>query len=119
MANPFVHVELSTTDLSAAKVFYGKLFDWKMQDMPMPEGSYTLIDVGTGTGGGMMAQPIPGAPSAWLPYVEVADIRGATDQARALGASVMRDVTAVPDMGWFSVITDPAGAPLGLWQTKT
>ena len=84
MANPFVHVELSTTDLSAAKVFYGKLFDWKMQDMPMPEGSYTLIDVGTGTGGGMMAQPIPGAPSAWLPYVEVADIRGATDQLLAV-----------------------------------
>jgi len=22
----------------------------------------------------------------------------------------------VPGMGWFSVIADPAGAPLGLWQ---
>jgi predicted enzyme related to lactoylglutathione lyase len=27
MANPFVHVELNTTDPAKAKAFYGKLFD--------------------------------------------------------------------------------------------
>ena len=47
MANPFVHVELNTTDLATAKTFYGKLFDWKLEDMPMPAGSYTMIKVGT------------------------------------------------------------------------
>jgi predicted enzyme related to lactoylglutathione lyase len=30
MANPFVHVELNTTDVGKAKTFYGKLFDWKL-----------------------------------------------------------------------------------------
>ena len=25
----------------------------------------------------------------------------------------------VPDMGWLSIIEDPTGAALGLWQTKT
>jgi len=74
MANPFVHVELNTTDVAAAKNFYGKLFDWTLEDVPMPSGSYTMIKVGTGTGGGMMKHPVPGAPSAWLAYVEVADI---------------------------------------------
>jgi predicted enzyme related to lactoylglutathione lyase len=29
MANPFVHVELHTTDTAKAKAFYGKLFSWK------------------------------------------------------------------------------------------
>jgi len=24
----------------------------------------------------------------------------------------------VPDMGWLSIIADPTGAALGLWQTK-
>ena len=33
MANPFVHVELNTTDVSRAKAFYGKLFDWKLEDV--------------------------------------------------------------------------------------
>ena len=36
MANPFVHVELMSTDVNRSKEFYGKLFDWKMQDMPNP-----------------------------------------------------------------------------------
>ena len=35
MANPFVHVELSTTDIAKAKSFYGQLFSWKFEDMPM------------------------------------------------------------------------------------
>lgn len=119
MANPFVHVELSTTDLGKAKAFYGQLFDWKIQDMPMPQGSYTMIDVGGGTGGGMMTHPMPGAPSAWLPYVEVSDIEAATEKARSLGATVCKDVTPVTDMGWFSIISDPTGAMLGLWKTRT
>ncbi len=119
MANPFVHVELNTTDPAQAKTFYGKLFDWKMQDMPMPQGTYTMIDVGEGTGGGLMKQLIPGAPSAWLPYVVVDDIAAATLKAQSLGATVCKEVTEVPDMGWFSIITDPTGATLGLWKTKT
>ena len=51
MPNPFVHVELNTTDLDQAKAFYGKLFDWTLEDTPMPGGTYTLIKVGQGTGG--------------------------------------------------------------------
>jgi len=118
MANPFVHVELSTTDVPAAKSFYGKLFDWKLEDVPMPGGSYTLIQVGTGTGGGLMQQMIPGAPSAWLAYVEVDDIAAATKKAQSLGAKVMKDVTEVMGAGWLSVIVDPTGAALGLWKAK-
>lgn len=119
MANPFVHVELNTTDIDRAKAFYGQLFDWKLQALPMTEGAYTLIEVGAGTGGGMMKQPTPGAASAWLPYVEVSDIAAATEKARSLGATVCTEVTPVMDMGWMSIFTDPTGAALGLWQTRT
>ena len=75
MANPFVHVELNTTDLDKAKGFYGQLFAWELEDVPMGGESYTLIKVGQGTGGGMMKHPVPGAPSAWLAYVLVDDIQ--------------------------------------------
>jgi predicted enzyme related to lactoylglutathione lyase len=118
MANPFVHVELSTTDIAKAKTFYGKLFDWTLEDMPMTEGSYTMIKVGEGTGGGMMQHPIPGAPSFWLSYVLVDEIGKATEKAKSLGATVMKDVTEVKDYGWFSIIIDPTGATFGLWQPK-
>jgi predicted enzyme related to lactoylglutathione lyase len=116
MANPFVHVELNTTDLGKAKEFYGKLFDWTLEDVPNME--YTMIKVGEGTGGGMMKHPVPGAPSAWLAYVMVDDINVATAKAKSLGATVMKDVTEIPTVGWFSVIIDPTGAALALFKPK-
>ena len=118
MANPFVHCELATHDVAKAKTFYAKLFDWKLDDMAMPDGTYTIINVGEGTGGGMMKHPMPNAPAHWMPYVLVDDIHAATKKVRELGGTVMRDVTEVPDMGWFSILVDPTGAHLGLWQAK-
>jgi uncharacterized protein len=120
MANPFVHVELNSTDVAKSKAFYGKLFDWKLEDIPNDAagGSYTMIGVGDGTGGGMMKSPMPGAPSMWLAYVLVDDIEAATKKAKSLGAKVMKDVTEVMDMGWLSIIVDPTGAMLGLWKAK-
>ena len=118
MANPFVHVELMSTDVGKAKSFYGKLFDWKLEDMPMENMTYTMIKVGEGTGGGLMKNPMPGAPSLWVAYVLVDDVKAATSKAKSLGATVMKDITEVAGMGSFSIITDPTGAMLGLWETK-
>src|SRR5882672_474170 len=116
MGNPFVHVELMSTDVGKAKSFYGKLFDWKLEDMPMGDMTYTMIRVGEGTGGGLMKNPIPGAPSSWLAYVLVDDLKAATSKAKSLGATVMKDVTEVMGAGSFSIIVDPTGAALGLWK---
>ncbi len=104
--------------MDKAKAFYGKLFEWTLEDIPMGERTYTMIKVGKGTGGGIMKQFIPGAPSAWLAYVEVHDISAATKKAEALGATIMKGVTEVMGMGWLSIIVDPTGAVLGLWQPK-
>lgn len=120
VANPFVHVELNSPDPEKAKAFYSKLFQWQLEDIPnpaVPSNNYTLIKVGSGTGGGIMKQ-IPGGPSGWLAYVEVDDIQAATQKAKSLGAKIMKDVTEVMGMGWLSFIQDPTGAVLGLWKTK-
>ncbi len=118
MPNPFVHVELNTPDPSKAKSFYAKLFDWQLEDMPnpaAPANPYTLIKVATGTGGGITMH-VPGCHSGWLAYVGVEDIHASTQRAKSLGAKITTDVTEVPGMGWFSIIQDPTGAVLGLWQ---
>lgn len=118
MGNPFVHVELNTTDPEKAKNFYAQMFDWSMEDMQMGPGmTYTLIQPGDGTGGGLMKQMMPGAPSSWLAYVIVDDVKAATARAQSLGAKILKDVSEVQGMGWFSIIVDPTGASLGLWQT--
>ncbi|MEO8430811.1 MAG: VOC family protein [Acidobacteriota bacterium] len=119
MGNPFVHVELNTTDLDKAKKFYGDLFDWNLEDVQMgPMGTYTMIQPGTGTGGGMLRHPDPKGPSAWLAYVDVDDIGASTKKAKSLGATIMKDVTEVPGVGWMSILVDPTGAMLALWKPK-
>jgi len=111
--------ELVTTDVKQAKSFYGSLLDWKLEDVPMDgDMTYTLIKVGEGTGGGMMKHPMPGQPSAWVPYVSVDDVAAATRKAKTLDARIIRDVSEVPGMGSFSIIQDPTGAVIGLWQAK-
>jgi len=118
MGNPFVHCELMTTDVAKAKAFFGKLFDWQLDDMPLPDMTYTMIRVGDGNGGGMMKNPIPNAPSMWVPYVLVDDLKAASAKATSLGGKVMKDITEVPGAGAFVIISDPTGAMLGLWQQK-
>ena len=118
MPNPFVHVELSTGDVDAAKTFYKAIFGWKLGSMPMGEGQvYTTIDVGGGTGGGMMMKPAPDMPTMWMPYVLVDDVKKTVERARKAGAQIVVDYNAVGDMGAFAILIDPTGAALGLWQT--
>jgi len=116
MGNAFVHVELQTQDPTKAKKFYKELFAWKLEDIP--DMDYTMIKVGEGTGGGIMKNLVPNAPSHWLAYVVVDDVAASTKKAQLLGAKVFKEVTEVPGAGWFSVIADPTGATLGLWQPR-
>ncbi len=118
MPNPFCHAELATTNVKKAKAFYSRLFAWKLKDFPNKTagGTYTMIEVGDGTGGGIMPQMMPGAGSAWMPYVLVKDIDVSTKKAKKLGAKICKGVTEVEGMGWLSLIIDPTGAMFGLWE---
>ena len=117
MGNPLVHVELVTTDVAKAKSFYGKLFKWKLEDLDMGDMTYTLIKVGEGTGGGLMKNPMRDGHSTWIAY-GIANVKKATKKAKSLGAKIKKDVTEVKGAGSLSIITDPTGALLGLWEPK-
>ena len=86
--------------------------------MPTPARTYTGIDVGKGTGGGMMKQMNKGAGSDWMPYVLVKDIDAAARKAKKLGGRIDKGVTEVAGMGWLCFIVDPTGARFGLWEPK-
>ncbi len=114
MGNPFIHIELATGDVAAAKKFYKSVFDWKLEDMP--QMGYTMIDVGKGVGGGMTKKQMPNQPTAWLPYVQVVDVKKSIDKARKAGANVVVDYMEIgPSMGAIGVFVDPTGAAIGVW----
>jgi predicted enzyme related to lactoylglutathione lyase len=115
MANAFVHIELSTDDLAKAKKFYKTLFDWKVTDMP--DMSYAMINVGKGTGGGMMKKQMPEQPTMWLPYIEVDSVKKTVAKAKKAGATAMVEYMEISGgMGAFGVLMDPTGAAFGVWE---
>ena len=116
MSNPFVHLELNTPDLAKAKEFYGKMFGWEFNDSQMPVGTYSTFKPSSGPGGGMFT--MPGGPVAWLPYIGVEEIKAATEQAASLGAKVCMACHEIPGVGWISMLTDPVGATIALFQPK-
>lgn len=117
MPNRFAHTELSTTNVAAAKEFYAKLFDWKLEDLAFGAGTYTMVSSG-GRGIGGIQSVAADARPAWLPYVEVVDVRKTLDAARAAGATIVVDYQEVGANGAIGVFLDPAGAALGVWAPK-
>src|SRR5882724_8922082 len=116
MPNPFAHIELTTADLKAAQKFYSKVFGWKLKDVPGM--NYTMIDVGGGTGGGMQLKPMPEAPTGWMPYVQVDDVKASVAKATKAGAMPLLPYQDIGEMGAIGVFSDPTGAVIGVWEMK-
>ena|SRR5919197_4881549 len=114
-ANPVVHLELHTDDLSAACAFYKGLLGWRSELIETHCGSYRALDPGDGLSGGVVEcatrRPL------WVPYAQVPQIHVATERARGLGASVLLEPREGP-AGWRSVVAAPAGGEVALWQAK-
>lgn len=117
----FCWVEANLEDPDKGKGFYGELFGWASQDMPMPQGSYTMMHIGGKHVAGIMKLPEEakkmGAPPHWMSYVAVEDVVAATAKSKDLGANVLVAPMQVGP-GTMSVIQDPTGGVLALWATK-
>ncbi len=117
MGNPFVHMELSTGDVGAAKKFYKKLFDWKLDTLGPEMGNYTLINTGSKTsGGGIAAKMMPEQPTAWLVYAEVKSVKKTMAKAEKAGGKPVLPYQEIGDMGAIGVFLDPTGAAFGVWE---
>ena len=107
-------VELTTTDVEAAKRFYGQLFDWQMENMQIQEGMppYTVIGAGEMKIGGIMATPpeTGDAPPHWGSYVTVDDVDAVASKVAELGGKVLFGPQDIPTVGRFCMIQDPQGA---------
>lgn len=115
-------VELSTTDVDAAKGFYAALFGWEAEDNEIPEtgGVYSMQQVDGSPAAAIMAQPDEqrqaGVPPNWFSYVTVASADESARKAEELGGQVHAGPFDVATAGRMAVIADPAGAMFGIWQ---
>jgi predicted enzyme related to lactoylglutathione lyase len=115
----FVWDELMTTDVEAAKRFYGDVVGWETRDQDMGEGTiYTLFSSGGVDRAGCMARA-PGAdevPPSWSTYIGVDEVDTAAEKARSLGATILVEPFDIPTVGRMAFIADPPGAAVGLFK---
>jgi uncharacterized protein len=113
----FAWYELLTTDMAAARVFYGNVLGWETQNASTPDLVYNLFTVGQTPLGGLMELPKEarqmGASPRWVGYVGVDDVDAVADSIRRLGGAVYVPPTN-SNIGRISVVADPQTATLAL-----
>lgn len=118
----FSWVDLTTTDVDAAKRFYSELLGWEYSDQPANGEVYSMArrydaDV-AGVFGQQEHERARGVPSHWNSYVTTDDAAVATARVKELGATVLAEPFDVFEAGRMAVLADPAGAVFSVWQPR-
>ncbi len=116
--------DLATTDQEGAKAFYAALFGWEYDEQPVGEGqTYSMAKL-RGRSAAAIATQQPdettaGIPPHWNVYVTVDDVDAVSAKAGEAGGNVLAGPFDVMDVGRMSVVADPTGAVVCLWQPGT
>ena len=116
-------IELATTDIEAAKKFYGDVLGWKEYEVGGEEvGGYTTPMIDGHRVAGMMTQMEEqkkmGVPPHWATYVSVTSADDTTKKVAGLGGTVILEPMDVMDIGRMAVFLDSEGAAICAWQPK-
>jgi uncharacterized protein len=117
--------ELATSDVDAAKHFYGQRFGWvKDGEMDMgPMGKYEFLRhtgradgsvPGQGMLGAVMPKMLEMPVSAWTYYFRVPDIDAAATHIEAKGGTITQPPMEIPGGEYSMNAVDPQGASFGL-----
>lgn len=112
--------ELATTNVQAAKEFYGKVFGWQFSEIDMGDMSYTMVNHNDRSLAGIWSIPKESQnqiPPHWMSYILVENLDQSLEKAIQNGASIVKPASPAGNFGRFAIITDPAGAHIALWQT--
>ncbi len=113
----FIWYELMTTDVDAAKAFYGAVVGWQTHDSGMPGMRYELFGMNGKDVGGMMTMPAAAEHKAmWMAHIYTPDVDAAAAAVTDRGGSILRPPTDIPSVGRFAVVRDPQSAVYLLFQ---
>lgn len=117
----FSWIELATKDADASKRFYGELFGWTFEDMPVGPGmTYTMAKLGEHHVAALyrMGAEMANVPPHWDSYISVDNVDDVAKKATQNGGKLIKEPFDVMDVGRMCVVQDPAGAVFCLWQAK-
>ena len=116
-------VDLSTSDLDAARGFYGTVLGWNdFEVAPAEAGYYTMALVDGQRVAGMMTasddERAMAVPPHWNTYVCTTSADDSAERARELGGAVVAGPFDVLDVGRMAVVLDREGAAISVWEPR-
>ncbi len=113
----FCWLELAASDQKAAQRFYGELFGWTAEEIPMGDmGVYVMLRKDGKDVGALYENKQ--VPPNWLTYVSTESVDASVEKATGLGANVVNGPMDVFTAGRMAVLTDTEGAVFALWQGR-
>jgi uncharacterized protein len=109
--------DLTTTDLSRSKTFYGQLFAWEFTTVPGTDQAAEIVAGGKAIGTIRVAEGAIGAFNGVV-YVQVADMRASCQKALELGGVIPPGFPfdLSDGRGAIALVVDPTGHPVGLYS---
>jgi hypothetical protein len=113
LVGKLVWLDLETTDLPAAKIFYRALFGWDYRDYHSYGVDYTVaLEQGKPVAGLVHRRAVNETErhSMWLPFFSAVDVDATFQQALKAHAQVRSEPENLPLRGRQARLTDPEGA---------
>lgn len=106
--------DLQVTDSAKAEKFYGKLLNWKFQEI---QPGYKMISVDGNGIGGLLTEADAKTDGALL-YFQVESLKESFQNAVHLGAKAEMDPTNITGFGSYAILRDPFGNRIALFSEK-
>jgi predicted enzyme related to lactoylglutathione lyase len=109
--------DITTTDLTRARAFYGGLFGWTFTALQGSSQAIEIVSRGDAIGTIRVADGAL-SPFDGVVYIQVADLTASCDKASALGGTIAPGFPFnLPDRpGAIALVLDPTGHPVGLYS---
>ncbi|MEO8888293.1 MAG: VOC family protein [Jatrophihabitantaceae bacterium] len=111
-------VDLMTSDLDAARLFYEGLFGWHLGESAPDTGGYVMAFVDGKAVAGLGPMMQENHPPVWTAYLASDDADASTAAITAAGGTVLAPAFDVLDAGRMAVAQDPTGGTFGIWQSR-
>jgi uncharacterized protein len=114
-------MDLISTDIERSLAYYGNLFGWTAERLPIDHGEdYRIVKSGNVIVAG--AEQVAAERNllpVWTVMVEADDARALIDAAVCAGAVESFVLAPMLELGRIAMLRDPWGATLGVWEPGT
>ena len=116
-----IHFDISADNLERAKIFYQKLFGWKIEKFTESPQDYYLIETQTATGekGITGENRIKGEGLQKITnFIQVDSIDESIEKVKELGGQIIEPKTTIPTVGYIAGCKDTENNIFGLIEVE-